>query len=62
MGIWGLYTILRGRVRDLVFGEESSTRVRVEAPNEDELGLRGQAEGELVEVAADSAERTAQNT
>lgn len=61
MGIWGLYTILRGRVRDLVFGEESSTRVRVEALNEDELGLHVQ-EGELVEEAEASEAERAQNT
>lgn len=31
VGLWGLYAILRGRVRDLVFGEEASTQIRVEA-------------------------------
>ena len=51
IGMWGLYAILRGRVRDAVFGEsEGHDRVRVELPDVttvDDEGELAVAEREL---------------
>jgi len=47
IGLWGLYAILRGRVRDAVFGEEASAQIRVEIAETEDVE---ETEPERIEV------------